>query len=329
MKRRDFTVGLGSLALAWSLAIRAETPGRARRIGVLMGFSESDPISRYNLDAFKEGLAALGWKAGEGLRIDVRWASGDPARMSASINELLELKPDVIFSSTTPTTAALKRLNRTIPTVFAAVSDPVGSGFVKTLSHPGGNMTGFSNFDSALGEKWLELLKEFAPSVTRVAVLFKPKTASWRYYLPTIAAAASKLGIAQFAAKVESEAEIARVIEGIAREPGTGLLCIPDVYTLRHRKQVIQLANAKKVPTMYFFPQAVEEGGLIAYSPKLADQFLRAASYVDRILRGVKPRDLPVQAPSKFQLVINRTTAHALGLTIPESILLLADRVIE
>ena len=210
-----------------------------------------------------------------------------------------------------------------------AVSDPIGSGFVKTLSHPGGNMTGFTNLESSLGEKWLQLLKEIAPRVSRVAVMFNPKTATWAFYLPTIAAAACRLGITQFAARVESEADIARVIEDIGRQPGSGLLCMADIYMATYGKRISQLAAANKVPTIHFFMGAVQDGALIAYGVDIGESVRQAAAYVDRILRGAQPKDLPVQQPSKFEMAVNKTTAKALGLTIPQSILLRADRVVE
>ena len=267
---------------------------------------------------------------GHNLRIDVRWSAGDVNGASAFAKELVALRPEVILSSTTPVTAALQRETRTIPIVFTVVVDPVGSGFVKTLSHPGGNITGFLSFESSLVEKWLQLLKEIAPRVTRAAVMFNPDTAPYaEYYLQPLGAAAPKLGLKTFTATVRGESDIHEAITGLGREPGGGLIVMPDSFNFVHRKSIIALTARHKVPTIYYTGVWSEEGGLISYGVDITDLFRRAAPYVDRILRGAKPAELPVQQPSKFEMVVNRKTAEALGLKIPQSVLLRADRVIE
>jgi len=329
VRRRDF-IALVSGAAAWPLAARAQQPERVRRIGVIMGWSERDPQYQLNLAAFKEQLAALGWKESRSLTIDVRWTGGDIKRASAVAKELVALRPDVILSSTTPITAALQRETRTIPIVFAVVVDPVGSGFVKTLARPGGNITGFIHHEGSLVEKWLQLLKEIAPRVTRVTVMFNPQTAPYaEHYLQPLKAAAPKIGVETRTAAVRSESEIEGVIAGLGREPGSGLIAMSDGFMTVHRKSIIAFAARNKVPAVYYAGNFAEEGGLISYGVVFADVFRRAAPYVDRILRGAKPADLPVQLPTKFELVINRKTAVALGLAVPQSLLLRADRVIE
>ncbi|MEK6243394.1 MAG: ABC transporter substrate-binding protein [Pseudomonadota bacterium] len=331
MNRRETLQVLLALGAAIGpLYAGAQQPGRVRRIGVLIGFAENDPESRLRLAAFKEGLAALGWTEGHNLRIDIRWSAGDVNRASAFAKELVAMNPEVILSSTTPVTAALHRETRTIPIVFTAVSDPIGSGFVETLARPGGNITGFLNFESSLVEKWLQLLKEIAPRVTRAAVMFNPQTAPYAdYYLQPLKAAAPKFRVTTFTATVRSESDIEKAISGLGREPGGGLLVMPDSFNFVHRKSIIALTARHKVPAIFYTGVWSEEGGLFSYGVDIADLFRRAAPYVDRILRGAKPAELPVQQPSKFEMVVNRKTAEALGLKIPQSVLLRADRVIE
>jgi len=328
VRRRQFLIAAGAFIAAFT--VNAQQPERTRRIGVLLGWAESDPEGQSRLAAFKEKLAPLGWSEGRNLRIDIRWSAGDVNRASAFAKELVALQPEVILSSTTPVTAALQRETRTIPIVFTAVSDPVGSGFVKTLGHPGGNITGFINLESSLAEKWLQFLKEIAPRVARVAVMFNPRTAPYaEYYLQPLKAAAPKLGVKTFTAAVSSESDIEAAITALGREPGSGLIVMSDSFMFVHRKSIISLAARNNVPAIYYSDNMSAEGGLISYGVDFTDLFRRAAPYVDRILRGAKPAELPVEQPAKFELVINLKTAKALGLTIPQGLLLRVDRVIK
>jgi putative ABC transport system substrate-binding protein len=329
MQRRDF-LGVLGVAVAWPLSARAQQPDRVRRIGVLMGYAENDPEAQARLEAFKQALLALGWDEGRNLRIDLRWASGDIDRASNFAKELVALHPDVILSNTTPVTAALQRETKTIPIVFVAVSDPVGAGFVQSLPRPGGNITGFINLEPTIGGKWLDLLKEIAPRLTRVAVMFNPQTAPYtEIYLLPMEAAGKQFGVKPFAAPVHREADIEKVISELGREPDSGLIAMTDGFMTVHRKATVELAMRHKVPLMYFISVVPREGGLISYGIDLTNEFQRTASYVDRILRGAKPAELPVQLPTKFELVINLKTAKVLGLTIPPSLLATADDVIE
>src|SRR3984893_17825542 len=329
MRRRDFITILGGAAATWPLATRAEQPGRMQRIGVLMGYDENNPRAQYLLSAFKQELAALGWFEDRNLRIDHRWAAGDVNRADAFAKELVALRPNVILSNTTPVTAALHRETKTIPLVFVVVSDPVGSGFVESLPRPGGNITGFVNLEASLVEKGLELLKEIAPRVTRVGVMFNPQTASYaEYYLQPLEAVASKFDVKVFAAPVHSEADIDTLIIQLGHEPGGGLIVMTDSFNVVHRKSIVAATRQNNVPAIMDY-LLFREGGLISYGVDIFDLFRRAAGYVDRILRGSKPAELPVQLPTKFQLLVNLKTAKALGLTIPPSLLARADEVIE
>jgi putative ABC transport system substrate-binding protein len=328
MKRRSFVALLGT-ALTAPRAL-AQTPAEMRRIGVLMGYAEGDPEAQVRLRAFKERLAALGWSEGRNLAIDVRWGTADVNRASAFAAELAALRPEVILSNTTPVTAALHRAAPTTPIVFVAVSDPIGSGFIQSLARPGGHITGLINLESTLVEKWAETLKAIAPRVTRAAVMYNPGTAPYvKYYLKPLEAVAPRLGMKVFAAEVRSEAEIEKVIAALGREPGGGLITMTDSFLTVHRKSIVALTARHKVPAVYWFGSIVSEGGLIAYGIDYTDLFRRAAPYVDRILRGAKPADLPVEMPTTYELTINRKTAAALGLTIPQSLLVRADKVIE
>jgi putative ABC transport system substrate-binding protein len=331
MNRRDTLFALCAFGAAVTpFAARTQQPGNVRRIGVLMGYAESDPEAQMRLAAFRERLAALGWVEGRNLNTDVRWSGGDVTRASVLARELVALQPELILCSTTPVTAALQRETRTIPIIFTVVSDPVGSGFVKTLSQPGGNVTGFINLEPSLVEKSLQLLKEIAPRVTRVAVMFNPDTAPYAHaYLRHLNVVAPKLGVTAYTATVRSESDIDEAISGIGREPGGGLVVMTDSYMVVHRRTIISLAARYKVPATYFSGFLVADGGLISYGVDVVDLFPRAASHADRILRGAKPSELPVQQPSKFEVFINLRTAKALGLSIPQSVLLRADRVIE
>jgi putative ABC transport system substrate-binding protein len=325
--RRTFCWTLAGVLIAPSISIAQAA--NVRRIGVLMGFAEGDSESQLRLAAFKEGLAMLGWVEGRNLTFEVRWMAGDVDRGAGFAKELVALKPDVILAHTTPAAAALQRETRTISIVFTGVSDPVGSGFVKSRAQPGGNITGFANLESSMVEKWLELLKEIAPRVTHAAVMFNPKTAPYvEYYLQPLNAVAARFEVKTVTAAIGSEIDIENVIAGLGREPGSGLIVMADSYMNIYRKSIIALTARHKVPAIYYVASMADEGGLISYGVDQVDLFRRAAPYVDRILHGDKPADLPVQYPSKFELVINTTTAKALGLTIPQSILVRADRVI-
>jgi len=330
MRRREFLSVLGAAA-AWPLAARAQQTDRVRRIGVLMGYDEADPEAKALLSEFTQGLSELGRTDGRNLRVDVRWAPGRTDLMHTVAKELVNLQPDVILADSTPVTAALKRETSTIPIVFAAVADPVGSGFVAGLPRPGGNITGFSSMEGSMGSKWLELLTGIAPGVKRAAMMFNPDTAPYikSYALPSFEAAARSLRVAPFAAPVHSDAEIEMVITELAREPGGGLLGMPDNFVEIHRALIISLAARNNVPAVYQTPVIARDGGLLSYGADFRDIFHRAARYVDSILRGAKPSELPVQLPTKYLMVVNLKTAIMLGLTVPPSILLSADEVIE
>jgi len=328
--RRRLVIAFGAGVLAVPFGSYAQGPETARHIGILMGFAKDDPEQQLRIAAFKEGLAASGWEEGRNLKIDILWTGADVNRASEFARELVALRPDVIMSSTTPATSALQRETKTIPIVFTSVADPVGSGLVKTLARPGGNITGFINYESSLVEKWIQLLKEAAPHVTRVAVMFNPRTALYaEYYLRPLKAVAAKLGVTTIMATVSSEPEIERIIAGLGRRPGGGLIVLTDSFAFVHRKSIITLAARNKVPAIYFSGTMVEDGGLISYGIEIIDLYRRAARQVDRILRGAKPSELPVEQPTKFELFVNLKTAKILGIKVPRSILVRADKVIE
>ena len=332
MRRREFITLLGGAAVAWPLAARAQQTDRVRRVGVLMGYGEADPEAKALLSEFTQGLSELGWTDGRNLRMEVRWAPGDTDLMHTFAKELVNLQPDVILADSTPVTAALKRETSTIPIVFAAVADPVGSGFVASLPRPGGNITGFGSLETgSMASKWLELLTGIAPGIKRAAMMFNPETAPYikSYVLPSFEAAARSLRVAPIAAPIHSDAEIEMVITELAREPGGGLLGMPDNFVEIHRALIISLAARNNVPAVYQTPVIARDGGLLSYGADFRDIFHRAARYVDSILHGAKPSELPVQLPTKYLMVINLKTAMALGLTVPPSILLSADEVIE
>jgi putative ABC transport system substrate-binding protein len=331
MRRREFVTLLGGVTVAWPLTARAQQTDRMRRVGVLMGYGEADPEAKAMLAEFTHGLSALGWNEGRNLRMDVRWAPGRTDLMRTFAKELVALQPDVILSDSTPVTAALKHETPTIPIVFAVVADPVGSGFVASLSHPGGNITGFSSVEASIASKWLELLTGIAPDLKRATMIFNPETAPYTrsYVLPFFEAAARSLKIELVAAPVYGDAEIETVITALGHEPGSGLLGMPDNFVEVHRALIISLAARSNVPAVYQTPVIARDGGLLSYGADFQDIFRRSASYVDRILRGAKPSELPVQLPIKYLMVVNLRTAKALGLTVPPSILLVADEVIE
>jgi putative ABC transport system substrate-binding protein len=328
MKRRAFIAALGGAA-SWPLAVRAQQPDRVRRIGVLMSWDENDPLAKGRVSAFTQALADLGWADGRNVRIDLRWARGDINRIRAFAQELVGLQPDIILASGTPETVALQRETRTTPIVFAGVADPVASGLVARLDRPGGSITGFAVLEATLGGKWLELLSEIAPGIKRAAIMFNPDINPVSVYMPSFEAAARSLKVVLIPAPVHDEAEIETAIIAVGRDPGSGLVSLAGAFMLTHRARVISAAARNNVPAVYIMPDFARDGGLLSYGIDLVDSFRRAASYVDRILRGEKPGDLPVQFPTKFEMVVNLKTAKALGLTVPPSIMLRADEVIE
>ena len=330
MRRRDLIALLGGSVLVGPQSGFGQEPKAPARIGVLIPYAQTDPETQARVATFMQGLQDFGWVESRNIHIEFRWAAGDQQRIRAYAKELVDLKPNLIFAVTTPVTAALQRETQSIPVVFAVVSDPVGSGFVKSLAQPEGNITGFINIESSLGAKWLELLKEVAPAVTRAAMIFNPDTATYAsYYLRPFETAASSFGVEPIVAPIRNEAEIERVISSLGRSPDGGLIVMTDASTLMHRKPIISLTAHHKVPAVYPSRYMVPEGALLSYGIDNLDLFRRAAGYVDRILRGAKPSELPVQVPSKFEMAVNLKTARALGLTIPPSVLVRADEVIE
>jgi putative tryptophan/tyrosine transport system substrate-binding protein len=330
VKRREFITLIGGAA-AWPLAARAQQGERMRRIGVLMPLAADDPIGQARITALREGLEKLGWTEGRNIRIDTRWTTtGDVESMQRFTKELVALQPDLIVTQSTPITATLLQVTRTIPIVFALVADPVGSGFVASFAKPGGNVTGFVTIEPTMAGKWLELLKEIAPRVARVAFLFNPATATYfEYWLNPFKAAAVSFAVEAIPAPVRDSSELDTVIAEQARAPNGGLVVMPDTFTDTHRVEITSLAARYRLPAVYPYRQFTAVGGLLSYGDDLIDNFRRAPTYVDRILKGEKPSELPVQAPVKFDLVINLKTAKALGLEIPSSLLGIADEVIE
>ena len=330
MRRRELIILLGGAVVSWPLAARAQQPDRVRRIGVLMGFAENDSQAQAMIAAFREGLEKLGWTEGRNIRIDTRWAAADVEAMQRFAKELVALQPDVILSHTTPTTAALLQRTHTIPIIFATVSDPVGSGFVASFPRPGGNVTGFTLIEPTMAGKWVQLLKEIAPRVNRVAFLFNPATATYAdYFLKPFKAAASSFAVEAIAASVRDSSELESVVAAQAREPNGGLIVMPDSFTDTHRVEITSLAARYHLPAVYAYRFFTKLGGLLSYGVDLTDNFRRAAIYVDLILKGAKPSDLPVQAPVKYELVINLKTAKELGLHVPLGLSARADEVIE
>jgi putative ABC transport system substrate-binding protein len=334
VRRRQFIVGLGS-AVAWPSMALAQQSDRVRRIALVMPFDENlareRGVMRNAHTVFTQALADLGWADGRNVRMDLRWGGDDINRARALAQELVALQPDIIVAVGTPATVALQRETRTIPIVFVSLADPVASGIVPRLDHPGGNVTGFANFEATLGGKWLELLSEIAPGLKRAAIMFNPDTSpALAAFMSSLETAARSLKVELITAPVHSDVEIETAIIALGREPGGGLVVMGDIFMNAHRAPVISAAARNKVPAVYPLPDvARNRGGLLSYVPDQVDVFRRAASYVDRILRGAKPGDLPVQFPTKFEMVVNLKTAKALGLTVPQSILLRADEVIE
>jgi putative ABC transport system substrate-binding protein len=328
MLRREFIAGLGSAA-AWPLAGRAQQGDRVRRIGVLMAERENDPDQKRALSALTQALADLGWTDDRKVRIDLRWAGGDTNRSRALAQELVGLQPDIILTTSTAATVAVQRETRTIPIVFAGLTDPVARGLVARLDRPSGNITGFAAQEASVGGKFVELLSEIVPGLKRAAIMFDPDTVTASVYLPSLETAAGSLNVVSIVAPVHSDVEIEEAIIALGREPGGGLVVLPDLFTYLHRAPLMSAAARNKVPAVYWASEFVRDGGLLSYGVDRVDIIRRAASYVDLILRGAKPGDLPVQFPTKYETVINLKTAKALGLTIPETLLATADEVIQ
>jgi len=328
MRRREFITLLGGAAASWPLAARAQQGDRVRRIGALMPYDENDPEGKRRYSAFTNALAGLGWTEGRNVRIDLYWAGADIDRMRALALELVGLQPDIIVTNGTPPTVAVQRETGTIPIVFANVADPVATGIVPRLDRPSGNVTGFANNEASLGGKWLELLSEIAPGLKRAAIMFNPETLP-SLYVPSFETAARSLKVAPIIAHIHSDGEIEMAITALGREPGGGLVVMGDAFTFAHRAPIMLAAARNNVPAVYSVSNYARDGGLLSYGSDQVDAWRRAATYVDRILRGEKPGDLPVQVPTKFEMIVNLKTAKALGLTVPSSILLSANEVIE
>jgi putative ABC transport system substrate-binding protein len=329
-KRRTFISLLGGAA-AWPLAARAQPPDRIRLIGVLMpGPADNDSQGKVWMAAFREELEKLGWIDGRNIRIEIRWGVTDPSSMQRFTKEIVALQPDVILTNNTPTVALLLQQTHTIPIIFVNLVDPVSSGLVASLPRPSGNATGFTIMEDAMAGKWLELLKQVAPQVSRVSFLFNPATATYaEYYLRPYRTAAASLGLEATAAPVGDGSELESAFAAQAREPNGGLIVMPDTYTTFHRAEITSLAARYRLPTIYPFRFFAKVGGLLSYGNEMLDNYPRAALYVDRVLKGAKPSDLPVQLPAKFWLAINLKTAKALGLEVPSTLLARADEVIE
>lgn len=325
MLRREFIGVMGGASVAWPLTVRAQQAGKVRRIGLLMTMAETEPEAQARLTSFRAGLQQSGWTEGQNIRIDYRFAAGDPDRLRSAAAELVRLAPEVILANGTAILSALKQETRSIPIVFVLVPDPVGDGFVDSLARPGGNLTGLTNFEFPMGGKWVELLKEIAPRLSQFALVFNPETAPYaRKFLESVAPGAEATLV-----PVRSDAEIGRAAETVAGKSNSGLIILPDLFTSGHRELIIAQAARYSLPAIYPFRFFAANGGLLSYGVDTLDLFRRSASFVDRILKGDRPSDLPVQAPTKFELIVNLKTAKALGLAVPPSLLARADEVIE
>ena len=330
MRRRDFIISLGGAAAAWPMAARAQQGAGMRRVSLLMGIAENDPEAQSRVKAFQKGLRDLGWLEGRNIRIDYRFAAGDPNRIKEYVAELVKLTPDVIVGNSTPVVAALRQATSTIPIVFAVVNDPVGQGFISSLAHPGGNITGLTFIEFSMIGKWSGMLKDVSPDLSRVTLMFNPDTAPYYdRYLRSFERMPWSIAVDVSTAYVRSVAEIEEVIAKLGREPGNGLIAPADPFIVVQREAILKSVEKHRVPMISAYRQFVSEGALMSYGPDTADIFRRASSYVDRILRGEKPADLPAQSPDKFELAVNLIAAKAIGLTVPENFLLLADEVIE
>ncbi len=330
MKRRELLAFLGGAVapLAMPLTLGAQQPSRMRQIGVLVGLPEDDANMKARLAALRQGLKKRGWSEGRNIRIYTRYAPAG-ARVQELAKELVALQPDVILAHTVTIAAALQRETRTIPIVFVSLGDPIGSGLIASLAKPGGNLTGLTTFEPSIAGKWISMLKEVAPQIKRAAFMGNPKTGTYDYYLRSAQPPAALLAIDLVPSPVESLAEIANVIESFARGPNTGLIVPPDIFTVTHGDRIIALTAQHRLPAVYAFGYLVSNGGLMSYGTDRVDEMRQSAAYIDRILRGDKPAELPVQAPTKFETFINLKTATALGLTVPAGLLLAADEVIE
>ena len=333
MKRRQFVSLLGvtlaaqPLAPAWT---HAQTAMATKRIGVLIGLSSADPAGQAEVTAFREGLATLGWTDGRNLKIEFRWPGSEPERMRAAARELADLKLDLIVTRTTPGTLAMRSAAAATPIVFVIVAEPMESGLVQSISRPGGNITGFTNFEAGVGGKWLELLKSVAPQVSRVALIYNPRTAPFApIFMRSAEEAARTLGLEFKPTQVSGQHDIEAAIRGLATPPGGGLVTLTDSFMTEHRDLIIAMAAFHRVPAVYHNRNFPLNGGLVAYVADYPDLWRRAAGYVDRILKGAKPGDLPVQQPNKYELIVNLKTARELGITVPSTLLVTADEVIE
>jgi putative ABC transport system substrate-binding protein len=329
MRRREFITLLGGAA-AWPLSARAQRPDQIRRVGVLMGLAEDDPDSKPRLGAFRQGLEKLGWSEGRNIHLDVRFAlPANEQQVQMLVKELLALSPDVIVAQSTAPTAAFRRESRNVPIVFIAVGDPVGAGFIANLARPGSNLTGLTLYEGSVAGKWLAMLKEIDPRVTRAAFIINPKTSSFAHFAREAETMAQSLGIELALSTIENAGDIGRVVESFASLPNGGLVLPPDATTTANRDLVVALAARYRLPAVYAWRQFVTAGGLVSYGTDFVELFRQTASYVDRILRGSSPADLPVQAPTRYQTVLNLKTAKALDLTVPAGLLVAADEIIE
>jgi putative ABC transport system substrate-binding protein len=328
MRRREFFALAGGAAAAWPLGARAQQSERIRRVGVLVNVADSDQEAQSLIDATRRRLEELGWVEGRNIRIEGRWAAGDNNRLRTYAAELAELNPDVVVCEGTPVVTALQQATRTIPIVFVNANNPVGSGFVASIARPGGNITGLVSFEPAMGGKWLETLREIAPDVARVALLYNPQTHSGQHF-PSIESVSQALAVKAIRLPFGSAAEIERGLDDFAREPKSGLLVLPDNSTNLHRELICTMATRHRLPAIYPFRRFIVSGGLTYYGADTKDMYRSLAGYVDKILKGAKPADLPVQTPTKFELVVNLKTAKALGLAVSPTLLARADEVIE
>jgi ABC-type uncharacterized transport system substrate-binding protein len=330
MKRRAFVSLLGGVAVAWPLAAHAQQGERMRRIGVLLPSAADDPEYQARITAFLQGLAQLGWLDGHNVRIDTRWAGADADRIRKYAAELVGTSPDVLLATNSPGVAALRQATRSIPIVFMGIGDPVVQGFVTSLARPGGNVTGFTGFEFTLGGKWIGLLKEMTPAITRVTYIFHPEIGPfYPLWVGSVEAAANAASIELTAVPIRAVADIERAVGAIAGQPNGGLIVQPDSYTIANRKLIIELSLRQRLPAIFAYRSETADGGLMSYGPDLPDLYRRCAAYIDRILKGEKPGELPVQQPTKFELVINLKTARSLGLEVPPTLLARADEVIE